>query len=803
MSFRAPSPALQVEQLEDRLNPSGSVVPAGEFNWTQYSPTGELGQLVWNGGTLVYRARVAGAWQETAVASSGSFTAGQYNTADEVQTASQTAQLVFTTDGTPHALFLEKQWTGSVYRTIVQHYARTSGGWQRVESIVPPMQSKWGPNNLVAEAGPNNSIHLIYTDTSVAATGVENFGTGTLWYANNAGGAWGYNKVADTADMSQDVWFSGGRWAPRFLSLAVDAQGAAHVTYTPKFYIAGAFSTVQSTLTYATNKSGGWQSQAVVGPQDGTADAGLGASVAVSPSGQVAIASYYVDRYNTGSPQTSKLLYHTLSGGTWTTTTVATAPDGYVAGDGAKYTGFAPQLYFDASGRANIVFSDEAAEHLPVSYANQFAGQIRLATQSGSSWSIQTVLRQSDPVRNQLFYPVAATYNGQTTFSGLQAISNLDGNRNPTSTDFAVVDVSAPYGSTAAPVSISPPVTPGPEVPPATGGSTKTDTAVRRDVPPPEGIASGWAVALDNGAYASQVFVFRTDGSLQMTVTPYGTGYRGGVRFARADVNGDGVADVITVPKAGIEARVRVWDGKSGAMIADFVPFAGFAGGLYVAAGDINKDGRADIAVGPDQAPFPYVSVYSGNGFGQMTAFMAYDFNLPGGVQVAMGDVNGDGYADIVTTPGANVPLVSVWDGRGIASGQGAPKFSEFLFCPYDWRVGVNISVGDVDGDGYADILGGANSIIAYVRGVSGKALSAGYEHNLANMVTADGTTPGGTNVALVDADGDGKTDVLTTAGSGNGGRVSVYSGISTDSAKTSLQTYDPLPGLASGMYVG
>src|SRR5436853_4466266 len=105
MTRRALSSALQstlqVEQLEDRLTPAGSVIPAGEFNWTQYSPTGELGQLVWNGGTLVYRARVAGAWQETAVAGSGSFTAGQYNSPDEVETAAQTAQLVFTSDGTP------------------------------------------------------------------------------------------------------------------------------------------------------------------------------------------------------------------------------------------------------------------------------------------------------------------------------------------------------------------------------------------------------------------------------------------------------------------------------------------------------------------------------------------------------------------------------------------------------------------------------------------------------------------------------------------------------------------------------
>src|SRR5258708_3741566 len=137
MTRRAHSSALQVELLEDRLTPAGSIVPAGEFNWAQYSPTGELGELVWNGSTLVYRARVAGAWQDTAVASSGTFTAAQYNSTDDAQTASQTAQLVFTSDSSPHALFLEKQWNGTLskYQTFIQHYARTSAGWQKVETI--------------------------------------------------------------------------------------------------------------------------------------------------------------------------------------------------------------------------------------------------------------------------------------------------------------------------------------------------------------------------------------------------------------------------------------------------------------------------------------------------------------------------------------------------------------------------------------------------------------------------------------------------------------------------------------------
>ena len=55
------SPGLTLEQLEDRTTPAGSTIPAGEFNWMQFSPTGELAQLVWEGQTLVYRTRVANA----------------------------------------------------------------------------------------------------------------------------------------------------------------------------------------------------------------------------------------------------------------------------------------------------------------------------------------------------------------------------------------------------------------------------------------------------------------------------------------------------------------------------------------------------------------------------------------------------------------------------------------------------------------------------------------------------------------------------------------------------------------------
>src|SRR5262249_19685856 len=123
-----------------------------------------------------------------------------------------------------------------------------------------------------------------------------------------------------------------------------------------------------------------------------------------------------------------------------------------------------------------IVFSDEAGQHNLVTYANEAAGQIRAAVWTGSRWDVQTVYRQTNPLANQLFYPVAATFNGQTTYAGLEATSALDGNANPTGMPFGVMGVNTPSGP-ATP--LSPPAAPPTRTetpPPSTPTSNPTNT---------------------------------------------------------------------------------------------------------------------------------------------------------------------------------------------------------------------------------------------------------------------------------------------------------------------------------------
>src|SRR5205814_169334 len=77
-----------------------------------------------------------------------------------------------------------------------------------------------------------------------------------------------------------------------------------------------------------------------------------------------------------------------------------------------------------------------------------------------------------------------------------------------------------------------------------------------------------------------------------------------------------------------------------------------FGGGVFVGAGDVNNDFRADIVTGAGPGGGPHVKVFDGRNGLLMEQFFASAANFPGGVRVAAGDVTGDGKADIATGAG-------------------------------------------------------------------------------------------------------------------------------------------------------
>src|SRR4051812_30681177 len=79
------------------------------------------------------------------------------------------------------------------------------------------------------------------------------------------------------------------------------------------------------------------------------------------------------------------------------------------------------------------------------------------------------------------------------------------------------------------------------------------------------------------------VKVFNTDASLRYELFAYNPLFRGGVRVATGDLNGDGFEDVITGAGPSGGPHVRAFDGRSGVLLADFFAFdATYTDGVYV-----------------------------------------------------------------------------------------------------------------------------------------------------------------------------------------------------------------------------
>jgi hypothetical protein len=209
------------------------------------------------------------------------------------------------------------------------------------------------------------------------------------------------------------------------------------------------------------------------------------------------------------------------------------------------------------------------------------------------------------------------------------------------------------------------------------------------------------AVGLDEGGIA-QVLTFESLNNTPRVFNAY-QGFQGGVRVAVGDITGDGVMDVVTGAGPGGGPHIKVFDGNTQEMIRSFLAYApAFTGGVFVGAADIDSDGRADIITGTDEGVTAHVKVFSGQTGAELRSFFPYGTAFLGGVRVAAGDVNNDGRADIITGAGAGAgPHVKVFDGRTSA------EIRSFFAYDVSFTGGVYVAAGDVNGDGFADIVTG------------------------------------------------------------------------------------------------
>ena len=239
----------------------------------------------------------------------------------------------------------------------------------------------------------------------------------------------------------------------------------------------------------------------------------------------------------------------------------------------------------------------------------------------------------------------------------------------------------------------------------------------------------------------------------------------------------------------GAGPHVLVYNAATGSVLQSYFAFPGFPGGVSVATGDLNGDGFEDVIVGAGDGATTggHVKAFDGATGGELYSFFAFP-GFTGGVFVGAGDVNGDGSADIIVgaRAGASGGHVKVFDG---VSGAEIRSFFAFLGYTGDARV----AGGDVNNDGLADIVVGTGLGSSHVKVFDG---ATGGE--LRSFFAFPGYT-GGVFVGAGDLNGDGFAELVVGAAAGaTGGHVKTYDG--DTGAET--RSFFAFPGFTGGVTV-
>lgn len=250
----------------------------------------------------------------------------------------------------------------------------------------------------------------------------------------------------------------------------------------------------------------------------------------------------------------------------------------------------------------------------------------------------------------------------------------------------------------------------------------------------------------------SEVRVFDANRKLKAKFSPFGSKAKSGARVAVCDITGDKIDDIIVAPGPKYKPEIRLFKGNGKSARKPFLALdKKFTGGLYVACGDTNGDGKNEIVVTAGQKGSGQAWVYNASGklTAKFTVFSSKTF--ADGMRVVVADIDGDKKGEIIIGTETGTPLIHVFKlaSKALKVRSIAP-FSKVL------SKGVSITAADIDGDGKKEIIAGAGDKSApTVKAYSNKGVVKKEFYAYAARFR------GGVNAAGGDMDGDGLDDFV------------------------------------------
>ncbi len=286
-----------------------------------------------------------------------------------------------------------------------------------------------------------------------------------------------------------------------------------------------------------------------------------------------------------------------------------------------------------------------------------------------------------------------------------------------------------------------------------------------------DGDLDAFATIPGNAGTDFRIAVLKNNGDGTLAAPQYFETGDGPYGMVVADFTGDGMPDVVTADD-GFPGDARVaflkHNGQTGASAGylDYVEFETGENTLRVDAADIDGDGDLDLAVGKghfSNGGIHGVSILFNDGVGNFGGLTEYS-GLPGAYRdspaVHLVDVDRDGDPDLIHGASENGTRVNTWIGVRLNNGSGVFGPPQILTGPSGTFTPWYISSGDLNGDGWADILASVgdgrddDGFLVFFSNGQGQLTPGVFFRG--GKWTAD--------VQTEDVDGDGDQDVVTVA---------------------------------------